>query len=130
MMMNGIDLHKFSCYHEWIGLLSYGQWALPVLLNEHPCKDLENVGEGLDKNSREIFETIRRETFVQALVYYMDGNVDDKTLIHAALIEAGQSAGVLPRVPSKNRRKSSIKAEADTFIKTRNMKREAKLLHI
>jgi len=116
MMMKGIQLHKFTCAHAYYGVLSYENWALPILLNAHPTKSLDNVGEGLDRYSKEIFDIIRHQVFVRSLVHIMDGNLTDQMLMYAALIEAGHSAGVLPKL---SERSSRIKIEADFIIKQR-----------
>ncbi len=126
MMVKGIHLHKFTCLNPYYGMLGYEQFSLPVLLNAHPTKDLENVGEGLDKFSEKVFKMIRHQVFIRSLVSIMDGELTDQITIYAALIECGHACGVLPKAPKRN---SKIKEEADCYIKNRNVERETELFH-
>lgn len=106
-LMEGIDVEKFRCMDDRYGLLAYDNWALPIFLNEHPTMDTEVIGEGLNKESRVIFENVRVQTFAYALADIYCGDVPDKAIMYAAMVESGHAAGVLPKLHRRRHRAMS-----------------------
>ncbi len=107
--MEGIVFTEFNSAHDNYGIIGYHRWAIPVVFHEHPTHDLDYIGEGLDKNSREIFHIIRKRVFAECLCDLWEGKISDKILLYAALIESGHAAGIMPLMRKIN---SNVHREA------------------